>query len=62
MQKVICLNERKNNKVLEVGNSYYIDPMSIGGDADGDWYADVYRDEPEETWIGRFNLNHFRTA
>ena len=60
MQKVICISERKNSKQIEVGNFYYIDLLSIVGDADGEWFVDVYADDKKE--IGRFRLSHFKSA
>lgn len=63
MQKVECISKRPTNYALEVGVKYYIDQLSIFGLEDGDWYADVYRiDSARCTWLGRFNLNHFKTC
>lgn len=60
MQKVVCISERKNSKQIEVGNFYYIDLLSIIGDADGEWFVDVYTNNKKE--IGRFRLNHFKSV
>lgn len=62
MQKVICISERKNSKHIEVGNFYYINLTSICSDSDGDWFVNVYADDKKDVWIGRFNLNHFKSA
>ena len=62
MQKVVCINERNSSKLIEVGNTYFIDPSSISGDSNGDWYVDVYTNSQKEMWIGYFRLSHFKTV
>lgn len=62
MQKVICNSERKNSKLIEVGNVYYIDLTSIFSDIDGEWFVEVYKDKDGDEYIGCFRLNHFTTT
>lgn len=59
MQKVICIYTGRH---LNVGNTYYIYLGSICSDCDGDWYVDVYEDDKQDIWIGRYRLEHFKTV
>ena len=61
MQKVICVSEDVN-KFIKAGNLYYISLTSICSDSDKEWSVDVYEDNKKEIWIGRFNLNHFKSV
>lgn len=64
MQKVICISESKypHHRGVKIGEVYFIDTSSIYGNSDGDWYAEVSKDETMTMYIGRMNLKHFKTA
>ena len=59
MQKVICIYTGRR---LNVGSIYYINLGSICSDSDGDWYANVYEDDKQDIWIGRYRLEHFKSV
>jgi CRISPR/Cas system endoribonuclease Cas6 (RAMP superfamily) len=59
MQKVVCIY---TGRFLNVGNIYYINLESICSDSDGDWYTNVYEDDKQNVWIGRYRLEHFKSV
>lgn len=44
MIKVVCIKNRPTNcpKTEKIGDILYLDPNTIFGDADGDWYGKMY--------------------
>ena len=59
MQKVICIS---NGKFIEVGNVYYISLTSICSDSDGEWTVNVYEDNKQDIWVGRYRLDNFKSV
>jgi hypothetical protein len=62
--EVICISEREytdKESFIKMGKRYYIDPMSLFIDSDGDSFATVY-DITDTTNLGKYMLKHFMSA
>lgn len=59
MQKVICI---RDGIYIEIGNCYYISLTSICSDSDGEWTVNVYEDDKQDIWVGRYRLDHFKSV
>ena len=61
--KVICISNRKEcPEQIKINDTYYIDPMSIYIDADGDAMGMVYRNWDMTDPAGNMLLKHFCTV
>lgn len=59
MVKVKCISTDSNMQLI-VGKIYYIDIISLYGDADGDWYVSAIEFDTGLT-LGRYRLCHFKS-
>lgn len=64
MIKVVCIKNRPANcpQTEKIGDIFYLDPNTIFGDADGDWYGKMYVMDNNMNYIeqGTRLLNRFQ--
>lgn len=57
VMEVVCMRSKNKTKA---GYGYYIDKTSIYTDEDRDTFGDCYNEKG--VWVGRVNLNRFKTT
>lgn len=58
---VECISIRESMPdQIKVGTKYKLDPATIEGDSDGDWYGTIY--DMNVCKIGQLMLKHFKSV